>query len=221
MVETVLAVMEYGLSLHAGEMSTAECFSLVWQRVSQSAVLAVVSAGLIMGLVMTFPPLLPVLAALGPPLAVAGFVMLGVRFYQLGKEWLRELGVDPVLQTLEQMEDTSGRMWSETKDASGRIWLETKDISGWVWDETTDASGRVWLQVKDTSGRLWDRTRDTSGELWDDTKDASGRLWDSTKETSERLWDDAVDTSGELWEDAKETSGNLWDRTKELLRPQE
>ena len=166
-VETVLAVMEYGLLHHSGEIGTAELFNLVWPRITTTLAVTVVVAGLIAGLVMLFPPLMPVMAVVGPPMALAGFLMFGQRFYRLSKEWLRELGVNRALLLVDRLESAPGRIWSEANDSSSRILVNTKETSGWIWSEVEDASGRVWLNVYGPTRLLLQGTKDSSTSLWD------------------------------------------------------
>ena len=50
-----------------------------------------------MGLTFFFPAFIPILGALTIPMAVANFLLMGIRFYRLGREWLDRMGLDPAV----------------------------------------------------------------------------------------------------------------------------
>ena len=117
-VEGVFAVMEEGLRYYDGEISKAELYSQVWKRLGRRAAVAVVISGLVVGLAFVFPPFIPVLKVLALPMAIAGFALLGTRFYSLSVEWYRRVGVEPVLAAWHQTMDIPERVWQELKSAS-------------------------------------------------------------------------------------------------------
>jgi hypothetical protein len=117
-VESVFAVMEEGLRYYDGEISKAELHARVLKRLGKRVALAVVISGLVVGLAFVFSPFTLVLNALALPTAVAGFTLLGVRFYSLSAAWAQRVGLEPV-----------SAAWQQTKDSPGRAWQEVKSVS--------------------------------------------------------------------------------------------
>ena len=120
-VETIFAVLEYGLDYQERKITEKELYLSVGKRFMTTAATAVVVSGVIAGLVMIFPVFLPTLSVLTIPAAAASFLLLGIRFYRLGREWLTRMGVDPTVE----------------------VWNRSKAISDWTWRATTGALGRA------------------------------------------------------------------------------
>ena len=81
------SLLEHGLRLEQGEITSAEFLSAVMSDILRTGATAFVVSGLITGIAMVFPSIIPILAVLAVPLAVAGFVLLGYQFYDLGIDW--------------------------------------------------------------------------------------------------------------------------------------
>ena len=135
-VEGVFAIMEEGLRYYDGEISKSELQSRVWKRIGKRAALAMVISGIIVGLTMVFPVFTPVLSAIALPIAVASFVLLGIRFYSLSTEWMRRIGLEPFLET-----------WNHTKDFPGRAWREVRVSTVEARNGANALSNRVWEWV--------------------------------------------------------------------------
>lgn len=96
-VAVVLTLLEYGLQLKQGQITRIEFYQAVTEATIQEGSRAFVIAGLVLGLTLLIPELLPVMAVAAIPLAAIGFVTLGYRFYDLGQEWWEELERDGTL----------------------------------------------------------------------------------------------------------------------------
>ena len=156
-IEGIFATLEYGLYHQEGRITTRDFYLAVWRRLATTAAAATVISGGIAGLAMVFPTFLPVLSALAVPAAAASFLLLGIRFYRLAREWLDRIGVDPAVEVWNRSKAISDWTWRATTGALGQAWDVTQDLSDQAWDATQDLSGQTWVSISGTLGRTWDR----------------------------------------------------------------
>ena len=133
-VEGVFAVMEYGLQYYDGEISRAELYVQVWERLFTRGTVAVGIAGIITGMAILFPALQPILGALALPLAVASFIFVGSHFYTLAREWVERVGLAPILDAWNRGKEITADAWQASAGAfeeyvggpsqSARDWVE-------------------------------------------------------------------------------------------------
>ena len=94
----VLSVLELGLRHYQGDISREEFAVGVIRATTAAGAGSFIVTGLLMGLALAFPVLLPLLQAATIPLAVVGFVFLTNEVMDLGDEWwaaLDEQGICP------------------------------------------------------------------------------------------------------------------------------
>lgn len=132
----VFAVMEHGLSYQEGKIDQVELFDLVWKELSVGTAVGMGITGIIAGLVMIFPALTAVMAAIALPLAFASFVFVGYQFYAATQRW-KEAGFDPLLGA-----------WDTSKEISKEAW----ERAGTLFDKFQDAAGSVLQRVRDWFG---------------------------------------------------------------------
>ena len=232
-VESVFAALEYGLYYHEGTITTKDFYLAVWKRFATTAAAATVISGGIAGLAMVFPTFLPVLSALAVPAAAASFLLLGIRFYRLAREWLERMGLDPAVYVRDKSRSISDwtrkaaagafdEAWDTVQDTSGRVWGATTGTIGRAWDATEGLSDPAWDSVSGTLDRAGDTTQALSGRAWGTTAGAFGRSWDVTEGLSEPAWDMTQDIAGRAWgattgalgeakDTAQDASGRAWD----------
>ena len=183
-VETIFAVLEYGLDYQEGRITEKELYISVGKRFMTTAATAVVVSGVIAGLVMVFPVFLPILSALTIPAAAASFLLLGIRFYRLGREWLTRMGIDPTVEVWNRSKAIStglgallpplvrlGRAWGATQDLADQAWDATQGFSDCqTWGGTLALSERRGVQQQVVSHQAWDAAQDISGQTWDATQ---------------------------------------------------
>ena len=156
-IDAIFATLEYGLYHQEGRITTRDFYLAVWKRFAATAAAATVISGGIAGLAMVFPTFLPVLGALAVPAAAASFLLLGIRFYRLAREWLDRMGVDPAVEVWNRSKAISDWTWRATTGALGQVWGVTQDLSDQAWDSTQDLSGQTWVSISGALGRTWDR----------------------------------------------------------------
>lgn len=83
----VLSVLELGLWYYQGDISRKEFVFGVIRATAAAGAGTFIVTGLIMGLALAFPVLLPLLQVATVPLAVIGFVFLTNEVIELGDEW--------------------------------------------------------------------------------------------------------------------------------------
>ncbi len=232
-IEAIFAALEYGLYYQEGRITTKEFYLSVWRRFTTTAAAATVISGGIAGLAMVFPTFLPVLSALAVPAAAASFLLLGIRFYRLAREWLDRMGVDPAVEVWNRSKAISDwtrraaagafdEVWGTVQDTSGRVWGATTGTLGRAWDATDGLSEPAWDSVSGTLVRTGDATQALSGRTWGTTTGALGRTWDATEGLSEPAWDMTQEFSGRVWgattgalgeakDAAQDASGRAWD----------
>ena len=150
-VEGVYAVMEHGLQYYDGDISRAELYVQVWERLSTGGLTAAAIVGIVTGLTILFPALLSVIGALALPLAVVNFVFIGIHFYPLAKEWVRRVGLAPILD-----------VWNRAKEIPAEAWEESAGIfEDYIRGPTQTA--REW--VEENLRGLFDRVFDWAGEI--------------------------------------------------------
>ena len=105
-VTATFSVMENGLLYHDGEIDKRELYRRVFKDTISGAAIAVAVSGVIVGLCMVFPPLVPVLSAVSLPLAVVSFSLLGVHFYQLSSEWVQRVDMTAAVESWNETAET-------------------------------------------------------------------------------------------------------------------
>ena len=138
--EATFAVMEYGLLYQEGKLSQAEMNSMIAQHVLQNAALAIVVAGLVVGLTIVFPPLLPVLSHMTLPMAFASFALVGHRFYTLDAEWKQRVGIAPLQEAWDESKAVSMQVWEEASSIFAGFQEHLENASEWVLREAEDVS---------------------------------------------------------------------------------
>ena len=83
----VLSVLELGLRYYQGNITRKELVAGVIKATVTAGAGSFIVTGLIMGLALAFPALLPILQAATVPLAVVGLVFLTNEVIELGDEW--------------------------------------------------------------------------------------------------------------------------------------
>ena len=151
-VEGVFAVMEHGLQYYDGEISRAELYTQVWERLAASGLAAVAIVGIVTGLAILFPAFLPVLGALALPLAVVNFILIGHRFYTLATEWVKRVGLAPVLDAWNKAKEITADAWAASAEAFEEY------IAG------PSQTARDW--VEENLQQLLDRVLDWAGEIF-------------------------------------------------------
>ncbi len=91
------SLLEHSLLLEQGKSTRSEFLSDVMTDILRTGATAFVVSGLIVGIAMVFPNIVPILVVLAVLLAVAGFVLLGYQFYDLGADWWVHLQKNGVL----------------------------------------------------------------------------------------------------------------------------
>lgn len=142
--EGTFAIMEYGLMFQEGKLSQAEMHSKIAQHLLQNAALAIVVSGLVVGLTIVFPPLLPVLSHMTLPMAFAGFALVGQRFYTLDAEWKQRVGLAPLQEAWDESKAISMQVWEEASSVFARFQQQLGEASEWVLREADDVA--QWLQ---------------------------------------------------------------------------
>ncbi len=141
--EFTFAVMEYGLLYQEGKLSQAEMNSMIAQHVLENAALAIVVAGLVVGLTIVFPPLLPVLSHMTLPMAFASLALVGHRFYTLDAEWKQRVGLAPLQEAWDESKAVSMQVWEEASSVFAQFQQRLEDASEWVLREADAVS--QWL----------------------------------------------------------------------------
>ncbi|MCY4522748.1 MAG: hypothetical protein OXC13_18485 [Caldilineaceae bacterium] len=83
----VLAILEFGLSYYTGEITRLDLIQGVFSVVLAAGSGSFMMIGLIMGVALAFPVLLPLLEAVTISLAVISFVFLINHLVELGQDW--------------------------------------------------------------------------------------------------------------------------------------
>jgi hypothetical protein len=151
-VEGVFAVMEHGLKYYDGEINRTELYVQVWERLSAGGLTAIAIVGIVMGLAILFPALLSVLGALAIPLAVVNFILIGYRFYNLAREWIKRVGLEPILDS-----------WNKGKDITADAWEESASIfDDYIRGPTQSA--RQWIE--ENLQKVFDSVLDWASEIF-------------------------------------------------------
>ena len=226
-VEATFAVLEYGLQYYDGEITRRELFEKVIKRLVVTGAAAPFVTGIVVGLTFFFPVFIPILGALTIPMAVANFLLIGIRFYQLARQWLERMGLDPAVYVSDQSKTIAN--WTRkvaagafdqardtVQDAAGWSWGATTGTLGRAWDATEGLSEPAWDTVSSTLGRAGDTTQALSGRTWGTTTGALGRTWGMTQGISHQAWDTTRDLSGQTWDTTRDTSGQAGDAAQDL-----
>ena len=86
-ITSVLAVLEFGLSYYTGEITRLDLIQGVFSAVLAAGAGSFMIIGLIMGVALAFPVLLPLLEVVTISLAVVSFVFLINHLVELGQDW--------------------------------------------------------------------------------------------------------------------------------------
>ena len=142
--EGVFAVMEYGLQYYDGEISRAELYVQVWEHLITRGSVAVGIAGIITGMAIFFPAFLPILGALALPLAVANFILVGSHFYTLATEWVKRVGLAPILDAWNRGKEITADAWQASAEAFEEyIKGPSQSARDWVEENLQDVLNRV------------------------------------------------------------------------------
>ena len=232
-VAATLVVLEYGLQYRDGAITRREFFEKVIARLVVTGATAIFVTGIVVGLTFFFPVLIPILSALTIPMAVASFLLMGIRFYRLGQEWLDRMGLDPAVYVSDQskalanwtrkvasgafdqardtMQDAAGWSWGATTGTLGRAWDTTEGLSEPAWDSVSGTLVRAGDTTQALSGRTWGTATGALGRTWDATEGLSEPAWDMTQEFSGRVWGATTGALGEAKDAAQDASGRAWD----------
>ena len=236
-VEATFAVLEDGLQYYDGEITRPELFERVIKRLVVTGAVVAFVPGIVVGLTFFFPAFIPILGALTIPMAVANFLLMGIRFYRLGREWLDRMGLDPAVYVRDRSRSISDwtrraaagafdEAWDAVQVASGRVWGATTGSIGRAWDATEGLSEPAWDSVSGTLVRAGDTSQALSGRAWGTTSGALGRTWGMTQGISHQAWDATRDLSGQTWDGTQDVSewtwgnatgalGRAWDTTRD------
>ncbi len=220
-VEATFAVLEHGLQYYDGAITRPELFEKVIKRLVVTGAVAAFVPGIVVGLTFFFPVFIPILGALTIPMAVASFLLMGIRFYRLGREWLDRMGLDPAVYVRDKSRSISewtrraaagafDEAWDTVQDTSGRVWGATTGTIDRAWDATEGLSEPAWDSVSGTLVRAGDTTQALSGGAWGTTSGALGRTWGMTQGISHQAWDATQDLSGQTWDVTQDVSEWTW-----------
>ena len=226
-VEATFAVLEHGLQYYDGAITRPELFEKVIKRLVVTGAVAAFVPGIVVGLTFFFPVFIPILGALTIPMAVASFLLMGIRFYRLGREWLDRMGLDPAVYVRDKSRSISDwtrraaagafdEAWDTVQDTSGRVWGATTGTIGRAWDATEGLSEPAWDSVSGTLVGAGDTTQALSGRAWGTTSGVLGRTWGMTQGISHQAWDTTRDLSGQTWDTTRDTSGQAGDAAQDL-----
>ena len=148
-IEGTFAVMEYGLLYQEGKIGQPEFLLQVGQHLLQSGGVSVAIAGLVVGLTLVFPPLLPILSSMTLPLAFVVFALVGHRFYELSAKWMQSVG-------LAQLQAA----WNKSKAVPEQVWAEAWHILAGFRQQLGDASTWALSEAKDVAEGAWQGTED-------------------------------------------------------------
>ncbi len=116
----VFAVLDYGLQYAEGHITREELYRAVIAATVRTGVGALIIAGLITGMAIAFPSVLPVLVHVSGALAVVGFVYLAVYLKDLGEDWWSYLDEQDVLaEFLEGLAMTEAILSALAQEQSG------------------------------------------------------------------------------------------------------
>ena len=136
-IVAVLAVLELGLRYYQGNIALNEFVGGVIRSAAAAGAGSFIVTGLIMGIALAFPVLLPLLEAATVALAVVGFVFLTNEVMDLGDEWwatLDEQGHLPeFLADLRTAEEFLGELsvWRRGRSRWGDPDIRSR-LSGWM-----------------------------------------------------------------------------------------
>ena len=208
-VEITLTLLEYGLQYHEGKITQADLYSQVGQHLLQSTGIAIVASGLISGLTIVFPPLLPIIGALALPMAFASFALIGYRFYTLNTEWMQRVGLAPLQEAWNESKAIPNQVWGEAATTLAEFRVQLGDASGWVLQEASDISKWVLEGVGDASEWALQGVGDLSEDAWQGVGGTSRSVIQGTRGISIRTWQGA----GGLSDDALEGIGDFSERS--------
>ena len=227
-VAATFAVLEYGLQYHDGALTRREFFEKVIARLVVTGATAIFVTGIVVGLTFFFPVLIPILSALTIPMAVASFLLMGIRFYRLGQEWLDRMGLDPAVYISDQSKAIANWTRKVAAGAFDQARDTVQDAAGWSWGATTGTLGRAWDATEGLSEPAWDsvsgaldRAGDTtqtlSSRTWGTTTGALGRTWDATEGLSEPAWGTVSSTLGRVGDKAQDITDQVLGATRDAF----
>ena len=86
-VGAMVAVLEYGLEYHKGEITAGEMFGKIGKEVAGLGIGGAALSGLVIAAALLSPPLIPVMTTISVPLMVFGFSVMGARLVEAGQGW--------------------------------------------------------------------------------------------------------------------------------------
>ena len=86
-ITVIYHLLDSGLKVFEGTITPEECYCNIVSAAVVSGVSSVIIMGVITGLVLAFPVLIPIFLYLSIPFAAVGYVVLGYQFYRMGKSW--------------------------------------------------------------------------------------------------------------------------------------
>lgn len=194
-VTAVLSIMENGLRYKKGELDQKGLYARVFKETIKSASVSVAVSGLIIGLVMVFPPLMPILSAISLPLAILGFSMLGYRFYQLSAEWMKEIDMTTAIEVWNTvaMETADAVLWvtHKTHDIAAHIAREAHlvDRSAYathlVVGTVKTSASRVVVGAEHAAGLVIDVAKDSASWITKESKSLGNWITGKTEENVE------------------------------------
>ncbi len=127
----LLTVLDYGLQYAQGTITQEELYRKVIEATLLAGARALIIAGLITGLVVAFPSLLPIAPLVLMPLTVLGGIFVGQELIDLGLDWWLHLESQGVLAEF----------------LTGLVMVETA-LSAWFWAQYVDSAQKRMGQLR-------------------------------------------------------------------------
>ena len=135
----LLAILEHGLDYAEGKITWEEMANKIVKTSIVAGILGFVIAGIIIGVSLAFPFLIPIFAPLLIVLQAVGLVFLGHQVIDLAVGWWKALDVEKGLETLaEVLDDVGGNLRRQYK-------IVEKNVRSIVWGWLGPAVG--WLGI--------------------------------------------------------------------------
>ena len=146
----VWAILEFGLSYYKGEITRLDLIQGVFLAVLAAGSGSFMMIGLIMGVALAFPVLLPLLEAVTISLAVVSFVFLINQLVELGQDWwaaLDEQGhLDQFLAQLRILEEFLSNLSRGRTSQVRRFFQDTREKwSDWLTRAVADVGFVEWV----------------------------------------------------------------------------
>lgn len=206
----VFAVMEYGLQYHEGKIDRGELSYLVWKELIVGTGVGVSIAGIITGLVILFPPLMPVLAAIALPLTFAHFAFVGVFFYKAAEEW-KKAGFEPLLGAWNTTKIVARETWDTAANLFDNFIAATKETLQDLGEFSEDALHGIG----DFSDYAWQGIRSAPGSVIRGTQGITARTWQGVEFFPNGTLESIGDFSAGAWQGAGSATQNAVQVTTE------